>query len=326
MVRYLKVVVRVGSDALARGHVRLFGEKSALITGLFHSLFQSQEEINSKLVHPLEGITVESFRRFVEYFLSQGYTVVTPREILNGLKESGKYLLLTFDDGYYNNHRALPVLREFQVPAVFFISTDHVQQGKCFWWDVLYRERIRQGKDLQTINVETERLKSLTANEIEGRLISAFGEAAFRPIGDLDRPFTPSELKQFSEEELVTFGNHTCNHAVLTNYSEAGMADQIRGCQSALEEIVGERPLIISYPNGNYSDEVIRQSVGAGLELGLTVVPRKNSLPLKGNKRHLMQLGRFILRGNVDLVRQYELIRSDLRLINVMERLARKGY
>jgi peptidoglycan/xylan/chitin deacetylase (PgdA/CDA1 family) len=326
MVRYLKAVIKVGSDALARGHVRLFGEKSTFITCLFHSLFQNQEEINSKQVHPLEGITVECFHRFVEYFLSQGYTVVTPREILNGLKESGKYLLLTFDDGYFNNHRALPVLKEFQVPAVFFISSAHVQQGKCFWWDVLYRERIRQGKDLQTINVETERLKSLTANEIEGRLTSAFGEAAFHPIGDLDRPFTPSELKQLSEDEFVNIGNHTCNHAILTNYSESGIADQIRGCQSALEKIVGERPLIISYPNGNYSDEVIRQSVNAGLELGLTVVPKKNSLPLNGNKGHLMQLGRFTLKGNVDLIRQCDLIRSDLRLIDVMVRLSRKGY
>ena len=41
--------------------------------------------------------------------------------------------MLTFDDGYYNNHLALPVLEEFDVPALFFISTNHVKQQKCFW-------------------------------------------------------------------------------------------------------------------------------------------------------------------------------------------------
>ncbi len=326
MVRCLKAVIRGSSDALARGHVKLFGDKSALITCLFHSLFQSQEEINSDRIHPMERITVEYFRRFVDYFLSRDYTFVTPREVLDGLNDGGKYFLVTFDDGYFNNYRAVPVLKEFQVPAVFFISTAHVQQGRCFWWDVLYRERIAQGKNAEAIDSETEQLKSLTTSEIEDQLRSAFGEKAFRPRGDLDRPFTPSELRQFAQEEFVTFGNHTCDHAVLTNYSEPGMAHQIRGCQSALEEMVGERPLIISYPNGNYSDVVIRQAVDAGLQLGLTVIPKKNSLPLNRNEGHLMQLGRFTLKGNVDLIRQCDLIRSDLRLIDVMAGLSRKGY
>jgi hypothetical protein len=54
------------------------------------------------------------------------------------MQEPGLRFLITFDDGYRNNHRlALPLLRAHGVPALFFVSTWHLQTGEPFWFDRL---------------------------------------------------------------------------------------------------------------------------------------------------------------------------------------------
>src|SRR5439155_15926022 len=113
-----------------------FRERAGLLVFLFHSLFRDEREIALNHVDPLDRTTVGQFLEFVAYYRNQGYQFIGPDDLLNGLKPDGTYALITFDDGYYNNTLALPVLQRYQVPAVFFISTDHVRENKCFWWDV----------------------------------------------------------------------------------------------------------------------------------------------------------------------------------------------
>lgn len=53
--------------------------------------------------------------------LDSGYTFVQPNDIYPGLRPEPhqKLALITFDDGYYNNTHLIPVLEEFEVPALF---------------------------------------------------------------------------------------------------------------------------------------------------------------------------------------------------------------
>jgi len=199
-------------------YLRFFQEKNSLIIFNFHGLFFSKKEINQNLVNPQTWITKDQFQQFVDYYLKYNYTFVSPNDILHGL-DNKKYIMITFDDGYYNNIYALPILKKYQIPALFFISTNHVKQSKCFWWDILYRERIKNGMSKKEIVYEGNFLKSKTSEEIEKYLIEKFGENTLKPKSDIDRPFTTSELKEFSKEKNVFLGNHTSNHAILTNYS-----------------------------------------------------------------------------------------------------------
>jgi len=299
---------------LSKIYLRLLQEKNSLITFVFHGLFRSEKEITLNFVDPQTWITIEHFHQFVEYYLDHGYIFVSPDDILQGLSNDKKYIMITFDDGYFNNKYALPILKKYQIPAVFFLSVNHIKNNKSFWWDVLYRERIKSGTSVRDRLSERKQLKSKTSDEIEQYLIDKFGKKAFKPISDTDRPFTPSELKDFSKEKYVFLGNHTNNHAILTNYSSNGIKSQIIDAQNAIHDITGITPTIISYPNGNYSDEIIKISREIGIKLGLTGVYRKNYLPIDYKVTNCMCLGRFDLSGSNDILKDCELFRSDILL------------
>jgi peptidoglycan/xylan/chitin deacetylase (PgdA/CDA1 family) len=296
-------------------------ERDTLLCFLFHSLFESVEEIRSGVIDPQQGITVEMFRAFLADFHELGYEFVSPHRILEGLQPGGRYVLLTFDDGYYNNVRALPVMEEFDAPGVFFISSDHVREGKAFWWDAAYREGRKRGKTEEEIRRTADSCKQLKTAEVERDLKKEFGQRALCPIGDLDRPLTPGELREFARHRLVSLGNHTKNHAILTNYSLAEVREEIRDGQDAIQEMTGEIPEMISYPNGNSSPEIRQIAREAGLPLGVVVRGGKNRLPLKIGAPEAMALKRFILWGDRGIAAQCRVSRASISLYSLVESL-----
>lgn len=308
-------------ELFSKTYLKLFKERNSLMVFLFHSLFRNENEINSGVIDAniQQAITIEHFRKFIEYYLNNGYIFVSPEDILNGLKKDKKYALITFDDGYYNNYFALPVLNEFKASAVFFISANHVKENKSFWWDALYRERKKQNVSIEEIYKEKGELMSKTNDGIEKYLIDKFGKKSLIPIGDIDRPFTPSELKDFSKNKYVFIGNHTNNHAILTNYVSSGIKSEIFDAQNNIYQMTGVIPNIIAYPNGNFSDEIINISKEVGLKLGVTVIPKKNYFPIN----NIFTLNRFVLSGN-KLEKQCELYRSDIQLMAIIRKLLNK--
>ena len=322
MIDAIQQLVRATDAAIARLYLSLFRERNALISFLFHSLFRDQSEIGRNLVDPLQKTTVEQFRRLVGYYLDHGYRFVAPDDLIGGLGPEGKYALLTFDDGYFNNTLALPVLAEFGVPAVFFVSTDHVRQNKGFWWDVLYRELSARGVSARRIYREGVALKSRRTEEIEALLRDRFGPRAFEPRGDIDRPFTPDELREFARNPFVNLGNHTANHAILTNYTPDQVRDQILGAQEAILSLTGVSPRMIAYPNGAHTGAILQTCGEVGLKVGFTIRPEKNLVPLGSGSPSLLRLGRFAPLGDGPIEPQCRTYRSDLLLYGMF----RDGY
>ena len=286
---------------------RLRRDSPVLITYLFHSLFRDEAQIEQGQIDPQQRLTVDQFRRFVAHYTQAGYQFVSHHDIHAGLDPAGRYVMATFDDGYYNNHLALEVLDQFTAPAVFFISTGHVKTGRGFWWDALYRSRkTPAGAALLARRGE---LKAMPTDRVEATLRQELGDDCLQPRGDVDRPLTPDELKAFNQQcAFAHFANHTVDHAILTNYDDAGKTAQIAGAQQDLKQWLGEDATFISYPNGNYDLATLRIARQAGLNLGITVEKRRNDLPIT----QPMQLGRFTLWGTDDIDAQCEIHRSGL--------------
>lgn len=322
MISAIQNLVRATDAAIARAYLSLFRERNALMPFLFHSLFRNQAEMDQHVVEPLERTTVAQFRQFIEYYLHCGYRFVSPDDLLRGLSADGKYAMITFDDGYYNNSLALPILEEFKVPALFFISTNHIQQNKCFWWDVLYRQRHAMGASRSEIYNETVAIKGLRTDQIEAELLARFGPTALTPRGDIDRPFTPAELKQFAASPYVFLGNHTADHAILANYTPDQVREQLRGAQEALREMTGVNAVAIAYPNGSHNPQIVEACKEIGLKIGVTVRPQKSALPLDPKSSDLFHIGRFCPNGAASILTQCRTYRSDLQLYGTF----RSGY
>ncbi len=319
---FRSIVVRADQWA---GRVALeFGaERPALLVFLFHALFRDAKEISLDHVNPQQGVTVEHFSTFVDYFLEHGYSFVGPDEVLSGLDPTRKYALITFDDGYFNNTLALPVLAKYRVPAVFYVSTNHVLQQKCYWWDVVYRERRRRGQPMATVRREIHDLSGGTHVEIERYLHDTFGPTAKDPISDIDRPLREHEFVEFARQPYVVIGNHTTDHGLLPNYSAEGVRQQISEAQEVYARLLGQRPNSIAYPAGRYNQQVVEIAHEEGLQLGITVDLHKNYLPECLDGLNALRLGRFLLYGNERLLRQCETCRSELHLYDRLRRLGR---
>ncbi len=284
-------------------HLKLFGERPGLSTFLFHSIFKNKQEISRHHVLPQEHMTIEAFRRFLDYFLSHNYQFVTPDAVRAGLPDlKARYGLITFDDGYFNNTLIPPVLAEYKVPAVFFISTAYITEGKKFWSDVIYHQRKKQQLSDETILKEIISLKSLKIVQVEDYLAREFGIDSMKPLSDIDSPMTPGELQAFARQPFVHLGNHTHQHEILTNLTAAETDLEFKTSQRLLNDITGITPWFVSYPNGSFSGQVSTVAMQNNLTMGITTIQQKNRLPLQADKYGQILLHRFNPVANNDVI------------------------
>jgi len=211
--------------------------KSSLTCIGFHSVLNNSEELKSELLFPFQPVTVKNLKETIEPLLEKGYEFIKPSDISEGLDNNKNYALLIFDDGYFNNTNALNVLKEFNIPAVFFVAMDPVKTGNAFWWDVVFRRRNKQGVALKNIRKEISSVEILNNPDKEQYLFENFGKKSFKPVSDLDRSFSKSELESFFRDDNVVIGNHSLDHTPLTSLAQKEVENQIKQAQEELGEI-----------------------------------------------------------------------------------------
>lgn len=99
---------------LVREQQRLLNTGSALKVLLFHGLFDDSLGPVPPDLDPLLVVSLTFFRKCLEDTLRQGFRFIHPDEIARASNCQERLALLTFDDGYFNNLLALPILRELK--------------------------------------------------------------------------------------------------------------------------------------------------------------------------------------------------------------------
>lgn len=198
---------------------------------------------------------------------------------------------ITFDDGYRSLHDlALPVLREFGLPATVFITSGHVDKGNM-WNDriieslqampagLLDLEDLGLGRymldDMKqrraAIDVLTERSKYLPP---------AARQAAIERLGMLAGRDPAPELMLTREMVLnldrsgVEIGAHTVSHPILSSLDDQSARTEIVGGKAELEAILGKPVSLFAYPNGKPGKDYDMRHVAmvreAGYDAGFT--------------------------------------------------------
>lgn len=84
-------------------------------------------------------ITTSRFREDLQWLQDNGYTPILPRQLAAGEPLPEKAVMITFDDGYASNLQlALPILQEFNTPAVISLITNAMEKEEpdFLTWDM----------------------------------------------------------------------------------------------------------------------------------------------------------------------------------------------
>lgn len=215
-------------------------------------------------------------------------------------------VVITFDDGYRDNYDiALPILSEFNLPAVVYVVTENIDSGQPFWFDILSyalvhapngRLSILDGQ--HTFDISDENRKSLRRS---------FGDLV-RTLGDPERVQAIRELVDFSEcrdeieahermvltwaevKELnsagIEIGSHTVTHPFLSRLSDEQLETELMDSKRRIESMIGSPVISLSYPTGGkayYDDRTLKLASACGYTFAVSY--EHNALPYSHDAR-----------------------------------------
>jgi len=199
---------------------------------MFHGV--SKNKSNSLNQHLQPHLDIKQFENIIK-MLNDHYCFLKPDEILNSKK---KGILLTFDDGFQNNfNNVIPILNSYNIPGLFFISTQHVIEPNN--WLSFIKQNMKKymvNQDILSSDLKIDYFDGLTKDQI----------------------------LEMANNPLHTIGSHTVTHPDLTKLSVTSIDSELINSKNYLENITNKPIEYFAYPYGNYNKIVIENVKKAG--------------------------------------------------------------
>ncbi|TAN19168.1 MAG: hypothetical protein EPN37_04065 [Chitinophagaceae bacterium] len=212
-------------------------------------------------------------------FLKENYYLISAEEFADHLKNKRRFrpksVLITFDDGYFDNFLyALPLLEESEAQAVFYITTSKLNTDEELWWDDLERIFIdRRSKPAAlTLHVDgAKRRYDVRAESVLWKLYYELqNELRFSSPDKIDnvvdqlrkwsatpqkgrpshRMLSYEELKKMAGSSSAVIGCHTHRHPALGMLPAGQQHQEIQQSKEILEDLLGKTISHFSYPFG----------------------------------------------------------------------------
>ena len=212
---------------------------------------------------------------------------------LGGRPLPERAVLVTFDDGYRDNHDlAFPILSELSIPAVVFLATDHIGSDEPFWWDRVAWMFGSAGpgraelpvlgptswKDSHKITVRWVAAAKQLAEPKKAASVADLADVLGAP--DIGSTFAGSHLSwdmvRAMQAHNFAIGAHTCGHPILSRLDPGSARREVICSVERVREETGQTPIGFAYPNGlpgDYNDAVVEAVGEAGIILGFTLSP-----------------------------------------------------
>jgi peptidoglycan/xylan/chitin deacetylase (PgdA/CDA1 family) len=258
---------------------------------MYHRVFETSSDPWELCVSPKHFADhLELLRRY--------YPVLSLQQLLSALKTRQlpkRAVVLTFDDGYADNlWNAKPLLEKYELPATVFVTSGSLDSPNEFWWDDLERILLQPRKLPKRLQLQIQGrwyewpitssgeleiaymaihqiLQPLRASERDPIIAELFAWADVSPMGRPDyRPLTTDELIQLAQSEFIDIGAHAVTHPLLSSLSPEDQSAEIVSSRKKLEDIIGKRVDIFSYPYGDFSTETAGIVAAAGFVSALT--------------------------------------------------------
>ena len=206
-------------------------------------------------------------------FCKLHFDVISPRDLPVVLaRRRGRYILITFDDGYRDNYEmAFPILRSERAPATFFVATGFIDAPRVPWWDEIawmVRTSAREAVELPSfltapvgfdgpdresaVRTLLRAYKAMPAQATDAYLdaiANATGSGRYDPRAGGQLWMTWDMLREMQASGM-TIGGHTVNHPILARASREVQRREIEACGDRLATELGRPMRYFSYPVG----------------------------------------------------------------------------
>lgn len=255
----------------------------------------------------LEAWTLVSetiFRQQMEY-LKNNFDCITIDEALNrrGQGQEKPGVVVTFDDGYANNiDIALPILVEFDIPAVIYVTTNPILDRQLFWPDMIWMAVKRSnltsidleeiddslgiyypkgmGEQWQTVVLRIlEDIKKTNPKQRMEIVEAIVNKLKISPDADhfeidvennIFTPLTQEQILKLSSHPNITIGAHSHCHNLLDQIPIKQAEKSIKTSKKILEDITESRIDHFAFPNGNFNSLLLRLIRDIGFKSAVT--------------------------------------------------------
>lgn len=235
----------------------------------YHGISAADSPLNADgfFVHP------ETFRNQMRW-ISRHLNPLSLTEALDGRDRENAFpersVVITFDDGYANNYgQAAPILEEFSIPAVFFITTNFIDKQSYPWWF-----RIRALLINADVRKEVLSTLDLTADHAKpDRNLIAYVETAFKQLPYEKQTALQEQWEQYDVGPLPEFmtwdqvsdlqsrgheiGGHSRSHRAMSVEDHGAVEQDVEAGLRVTTEHVGTRPSLYSLPYGMQATKAI---------------------------------------------------------------------
>ncbi|MES2098573.1 MAG: polysaccharide deacetylase family protein [Pseudomonadota bacterium] len=233
-------------------------------------------------------------------YLARHHQVITCRDLAE-LIDAGRpvpreALIITFDDGYRDNHDVvLPILRRHGVPAVVYVTTGYVGSETTYWYDQLVYQMIHSATSHLSLTEGAEPL-ALGEGVADRRKVAVRALSHLKTLPDPQRHATLArwgrslgvqppastgmhgsmswaQIRAMSDAG-VEIGSHSVTHPVLAKIADdAALERELVDSKHAIEQHTGRSVVSLAYPVGGpgaYSERVIGAVRRAGYRFAFT--------------------------------------------------------
>ena len=221
----------------------------------------------------LETDYAQNFERQIS-FLNQYFNSSGAEKFFSKERKKGLNFLITFDDGYKDNYDiAAPILKKYNVPSIFFLTTNYIDSNIWLFHDMV-RYLICKG--------------FLIPSEAEGHLrhMNTDGTMSLKFKKYIESNFPkdiPKRMMMNWQEVIaltgssIQLGSHTCNHVILSKLNFVQQDEEIKKSSQSIEDITNKKCVYFAYPNGLYNKNTLNSLKNNKFEYGFTTKPGINN-------------------------------------------------
>jgi peptidoglycan/xylan/chitin deacetylase (PgdA/CDA1 family) len=271
--------------------------RGRIVVLMYHRVLPRNVDSHSASAIVVDPATFDAHLRFLRRFFNP-LTLEQFEEVVRGKRTvPSKACLVTFDDGWFDNHAyALPLLRQRGVPAVVFATTGYIGTQRCFWQErltralyLLHRQpqaaallrdiggehllQVDESEARQAVRMLVTQLKTRTPEEIDAITARAFDllrECSLPEHHGDDRFMTWEETQELARSEVVRIGSHSHSHTPLPRLTPVDVAHELADSRRQLSSKVQQPIDSFAYPNGDYTAESVALVRDAGYSLAFT--------------------------------------------------------